>query len=132
MQFAFTVERGTDVNLIRACSAREITVREHVIRTSVILSPADIVFDWPPRRAADLTAEQLQAVLALQPEVMLIGTGDRQHFPDPQVLAAVYRAGVGVEIMDTQAACRTYNVLVQDGRRVAAALIIEGEVEGDG
>lgn len=130
MKFAFTVERGTDINLIRACSAREIAVREHTIRRSVVLSAGEILFDWPPASAEAITAEHLEAALMLQPEVVLLGTGARQRFPAGEVLAPAYRAGVGVEVMDTPAACRTYNVLVQDGRRVAAALILEEGGEG--
>jgi uncharacterized protein len=129
MKFAFTVERGEDVNLIRACSAQEIVVREHRIQRSVILSAGHIGFDWPPSRIGELTAGHMQAAVELDPEVILLGTGAQQHFPDPQVLAPVYRAGIGIEVMDTAAACRTYNVLVQDGRRVAAALILAPPVE---
>lgn len=125
MKFAFTVERGEDVNLIRACSAHEIAVRELVIRSSVILSVGKIIADWPPRTAQTLTAEHLQAVVELQPQVILLGTGERQVFPPPEVLAPVYRAGIGIEVMNTPAACRTYNVLVQEGRQVVAALILE-------
>jgi uncharacterized protein len=129
MKFAFTVERGTDVNLIRACSAHEIRVQDHVIRSSVILSAEKIVFDWPPQSAHVLAAEHLQAALALDPEVILLGTGEKQVFLEPNVLAPAYHAGVGIEIMTTPAACRTYNILVQEGRRVAAALIVEGVAE---
>ncbi len=124
MKFAFTVERSEDINLIRAYSAGEIQVQEHHIRSSVILSAGRIEFDWPPASFAELTAEHLLAAIALEPEVILLGTGARQCFPPSRILAPVYEAGIGIEVMDTPAACRTYNVLVQDGRRVAAALII--------
>jgi len=64
-------------------------------------------------------------VLALRPEVLLIGTGPRQVFPDRALLAPLHAARVGFEVMDTAAACRTYNVLVGEGREVAAALIVD-------
>ncbi len=125
MKFAFTVQRGEDVNLIRACSDREIVVRDRMLRGSAILSTDTLIADWPPAQPAALTAEHLQAALALAPEVILIGTGARQYFPDPRVLAPIHAAGVGVEVMTTAAACRTYNILVQENRKVVAALIIE-------
>jgi uncharacterized protein len=74
---------------------------------------------------ADLSAADLEPVLALRPEVLLIGSGERQAFPAPELLAALYAARLGFEIMATGAACRTYNVLVAEGREVAAALMIE-------
>lgn len=126
MKFAFTVERGEDVNLIRACSAHEITVRDQVIRGSVILSVGKVVTDWPPKSVTELKPEHLQMAVDSQPQVILLGTGANQVFPPPEVLAPVYRAGIGIEIMNTPAACRTYNVLVQEGRQVMAALILEG------
>ena len=73
----------------------------------------------------DLAPADLVPVLELQPEVLLIGSGPRQKFPDRGTLAALYESRIGFEIMDTGAACRTYNVLVAEGRSVAAALIVE-------
>jgi uncharacterized protein len=61
----------------------------------------------------------------LKPELILIGTGSRQHFPKPELLKALIQAKIGFEIMDSQAACRTYNILVGEGRRVLLALIVE-------
>jgi uncharacterized protein len=72
----------------------------------------------------ELTAADLEPVLALQPEVLLLGSGVRQVFPPHELLARLYAARVGFEVMDTGAACRTYNVLVGEGREVAAALLI--------
>ena len=66
----------------------------------------------------------LEPLLGLAPEVVLLGTGARQHFPDAQVLRILHQQRIGVEVMDTSAACRTYNVLVTEGRSVAAALIV--------
>jgi uncharacterized protein len=126
----FTLQEPSSGNLVRACTADGIVVREHVIRSSVILTAAEIVFDWPPARIEELTPQHLQAVLQLKPDVILLGTGARQVFPDAIVLAESLRAGVGLEVMDTRAACRTYNVLVQEGRSVAAALIVERRDNG--
>lgn len=120
----FALQAPTSANLVQACSMTEIRVGERLIRTSVILTATDVVLEWPPRSVAELTPQHLQSALELAPEVILLGTGARQIFPDVQVLAAVQRAGIGIEVMDTRAACRTFNLLVQEGRKVAAALIL--------
>jgi uncharacterized protein len=73
----------------------------------------------------EFTAADLEPAIALLPDVLLIGTGAKQVFPDPAVVAALHVARIGFEIMDTGAACRTYNVLLGEDRRVAAALMIE-------
>jgi uncharacterized protein len=120
----FSLQSDSSANLVRACSDGEVRVREHVIHNSVILSADEIVFDWPPVSVEDLELQHLEAVFALEPQIILLGTGERQVFPAPAIAAAVQAAGVGFEVMDTRAACRTYNLLVQEGRRVAAALIV--------
>jgi uncharacterized protein len=72
-----------------------------------------------------LTAEHLSALAGFRGDVLVLGTGARQRFPSPQLLRPLVEAGIGIEIMDTPAACRTYNILVGEGRAVAAALIVE-------
>jgi len=64
-------------------------------------------------------------VFALQPEIVVLGSGPRQRFPEPRLLAAIMTRGIGCEVMDTGAACRTYNVLVSEGRRAVAALLLK-------
>ncbi len=125
----FALQAPSSGNLVQACSTAEIRVREHIIRTSVILTATEIVFDWPPMSVEELTPDHLQTALELEPEVILLGTGARQIFPDARVVAVVLGAGVGFEVMDTRAACRTYNVLVQEGRKVAAALILNAAAD---
>ena len=125
----FTIQTSGD-NLVRSCAAGELRVREHVIRSSVILTASRIVFDWPPRAIEDLRIAHLEAVLELQPEIVLLGTGELQVFPAPDIGATVHKAGIGFEVMNTRAACRTYNVLVQEGRHVAAALIVSSAPSG--
>ena len=123
-QMKFALQAPGSANLVQACSTTEIRVHEHIIRTSVILTATEMLLDWPPRTVSELSPTHLQAALGLAPEVILLGTGVRQIFPDAEVIAPVRRAGVGIEVMDTRAACRTFNVLVQEGRKVAAALIL--------
>ncbi|HZZ91435.1 MAG TPA: Mth938-like domain-containing protein [Usitatibacter sp.] len=92
--------------------------------SSLVVSGERLVTDWPVSSVAGLTADHLAAILELQPEVLLLGSGARFAFPDPALLAPVYQAGIGVEVMDTPAACRTYNILLGEGRNVVAALVL--------
>ena len=95
------------------------------IEKSVVVLPERILADWPASRFADLKAEHLAALTGLDREIILLGTGERLRFPRPEIVAPLVRAGIGVEVMDLQAACRTYNILMSEGRKVAAALLIE-------
>ncbi|HTQ75404.1 MAG TPA: Mth938-like domain-containing protein [Burkholderiales bacterium] len=95
------------------------------IERSVVVLPERILADWPASRFADLRAEHLAALTGLDREIILLGTGGRLRFPRPEIMAPLVRAGIGVEVMDLQAACRTYNILMSEGRKVAAALLIE-------
>ncbi len=93
-------------------------------RTNLVLLPDEIVEGWAPAGQAALTERDYAALLAHRPEIVLLGTGARQQFPHPRLLQSLAAAHVGVEIMDTRAACRTFNILVAEDRRVAAALVI--------
>lgn len=91
---------------------------------SLIVLPDRLVLDWPAGSFEALAAEHLAAVAALAPEIVLLGTGARLRFPRPELTLPLARAGIGLEVMDTQAACRTYNILAAESRRVAAALLL--------
>ena len=91
---------------------------------SLVVSGERLVIDWPAVSVDALTADHLAAIVELKPEIVLIGTGPSFRFPEPRVLAPLYKAGIGVEVMDTPAACRTYNLLQGEGRNVVAALIV--------
>ena len=93
-------------------------------RESLLVSGERIITDWPAAAIDALSADHIAAIVELAPEIVLIGTGATFRFPEPALLAPLQRAGIGVEVMDTQAACRTYNILLAEGRNVAAALII--------
>jgi uncharacterized protein len=108
---------------IRAVGKDGITIGEDKFTSSLILSPDTVNPDWGVDAFADISAETLQPLLDLDPELVLIGTGAQQHFPTPETLMMFYRAGIGVEIMNTRAACRTFNILVLEERRVVAGLI---------
>jgi uncharacterized protein len=90
--------------------------------TSSIVLPERIL-DWPVESFDQLRAEDFTIFASLGVDIVLLGTGRRQRFPHPRLTAALTRDGIGVEVMDLQAACRTYNILVAEERKVAAALL---------
>jgi uncharacterized protein len=120
----FTEDSTSGINVIRAYGNGELRVNEQVYRGGVILSAATAVADANVQNLDDLLALGLPRALALQPELVLLGTGARQIFPAPSFGAQFLRAGIGFEVMDTSAACRTFNVLVGEQRRVAAILLL--------
>ena len=90
--------------------------------SSVVVLP-DRVEQWTVKGFDQLSAEDFTYLKSLSVEIVLLGTGARQRFPHPLLTAALAQAGIGLEVMDTQAACRTYNILVAEERKVAAALL---------
>jgi uncharacterized protein len=92
--------------------------------TSLVVNADRVITDWPAVSIETLSADHIAAILELAPEIVLLGTGPAFRFPDAARLALLYQAGIGVEVMDTPAACRTYNILLGEGRNVVAALIL--------
>ena len=93
------------------------------LSSSCVVTPNHLIRDWPPRHLDELEAGHLEQLVELEPEMVLLGVGARLRFPHPDLLRPLQQRGIGVEVMDTAAACRTYNLLKGDGRRVVAALI---------
>ena len=118
------LESGLGQNFIRAYAAGQVTINQEVYTRSVVVTAQQIIADWPPANPADLLAAHFEAVVSLRPEVVILGTGARLQFPAPSIIRPLVEAGIGIEVMDTGAACRTYNILMSDGRRVAAALMM--------
>ena len=119
-----TDEKIGGINLIRSYAAGEVRIGETLIQRSCLVKTDRLITDWPPQTVAEISVADMEAVLALKPEVVVIGSGPRQQFPAPEILGAVLARGVGCEVMDTGAACRTYNVLASEGRTVVAALLL--------
>ncbi len=92
---------------------------------AVVLTSDGGISEWPVQSFENLEAHHFSQLIDLKPELILIGTGSRQRFPKPELLKALIQAKIGFEIMDSQAACRTYNILVGEGRQVLLALIVE-------
>lgn len=102
-----------------------VSVNGRELRRSLLLMPDHLDEAWGPEAFAALTDLHLAPLATLRCDVLLLGTGLRQRFPSPALLRPLLEAGRGIEVMDTRAACRTYNILIAEGRVVAAALIIE-------
>ncbi len=90
---------------------------------NLILLPDRIIGDWRPAGFDELTAADFEQLAELAPEIVLLGTGARLRFPRPELTRALMEARIGLEVMDVPAACRTYNILAAEDRRVAAALL---------
>jgi uncharacterized protein len=112
--------------VLRGISEAGVLVNQETLSRSFLLTPNQIVEDWRPTSAADLQPADMDAVLTLQPALVLLGTGPRQRFPAAAVMAALLTRGIGIEVMDSAAAARTFNVLATEGRRVVAAFLLPG------
>ena len=120
----FTQDQTSSVNLIRGYGRGEIRINEDVFPSAVIVGASAVRTEANLRRVSDLTQEHIAHILVLEPEVVLLGTGERQVFPPAAFGVQFLKAGIGFEVMDTGAACRTFNVLVSEQRRVVALLLI--------
>lgn len=110
--------------VLRGADGRSALVNERCLTSSFILAPDALVEDWPVTAVGLLTPELLQPLLDLQPEVVVIGSGERQAFAPAITQAACLRAGIGFEVMNNGAAARTFSVLAGEGRRVVAGFIL--------
>jgi uncharacterized protein len=119
-----TDERTAGAFLVRAYKPGELRVGEEILTRSCVLRADQMLREWRPQTVEDVTLADLDPVLALEPEIVLFGVGERQRFLRPDLMGALLARGVGCEVMTTDAACRTYNVLVSEERRVVAALMV--------
>ncbi len=110
---------------IRGYKPGFIQVNETTHTQSIIVSATQLIPDWRPQSFLELTAEDLKIILSLQPAILLIGTGETLSFPPLALYGELINQGIGVEIMNTSAACRTFNALTSEDRNVVAALIIK-------
>ena len=112
------------VNTITGYGEGYVVVNGERRESSVVVLP-DRIEEWSVKGFDQLRAEDFAFLKSLKAEIVLLGTGPRQRFPDPRLTAALAQAGIGLEVMDVRAACRTYNILVAEERKVAAALLLE-------
>lgn len=115
----------TFYNTVTAYGQGYVEINEERFESSILVVPEGPIVPWPVATFAALAAEHFAALLALKPELVVLGTGAKLRFADARLLRALTARQIGVESMDLYAACRTYNILMSEGRRVAAALLIE-------
>ena len=108
---------------LRAADGHSAKVNDRVLEASFILAPNELE-DWAVRESSALVPEDLAPLLAMNPELILLGTGERQVFPSAAVMAACLTRGIGIEVMTNAAAARTFNVLAGEGRRVVAGFLL--------
>jgi uncharacterized protein len=111
-------------NLFTGYGDGYVEVNARRLTASLVVTADRLEENWGPEAVEQISSIQLEALAAFSPEIVLLGTGTTLRFPHPALLAPLYAAHIGVEVMDTRAACRTYNILLGEGRKVLAALII--------
>ena len=119
----FHLQTG-DRNLVTGLGDGWIKVGGTEFRENCVLTPDGVQTGFAPHGFASLTESDFARLLEVRPEIVLLGTGARQQFPHPRLTQALAAAHVGLEVMDTRAACRTFNILLGEGRRAVAALIL--------
>ncbi len=115
---------SSEKNIFTGYGAGYVMVNQTRHEHSLIIMPDRIIENWQVQIFQQLTAEHFEILLPFQPEIVLLGTGTTLRFPCPSITKELIELKIGVEVMDTSAACRTYNILMAEGRNVAAALLI--------
>jgi uncharacterized protein len=121
----FVQENFSSDLLIRGYDSGEIRVGGQTYHRSIILTHERIIDNWRPQNKDELEAGDFELIRSLDTEILLLGTGPVLSFPSTTLTAPLLEAGIGVEVMDTAAACRTFNVLLSEGRPVVAALLLK-------
>jgi len=123
MKFHLSVNSGQ--NIFTAHGEGYVQVNDLRYERPLIVTPEQVLSDWPARSFAALTETDFSHFLSLKPEVLLLGTGNQHRFAHPQLYRALTAAGIGVEFMSTPAACRTYNILAGEDRKVVVGILFE-------
>ena len=117
-------------NIIRAYQENRIDINGKLFEKSLVVSNTRLIENWPLRQIDELQGQHLASLLEMNPEVILIGTGSKLVFPPVSSYAPIIKQGIGIEFMDSGAACRTFNILVSEDRSVAAGIIIQDSPQG--
>jgi uncharacterized protein len=113
------------LNMFTAYGEGYVAVNLEKHEKNLILLPESIILEWSTATPATLSEADMQKLLALGTEIILLGTGNKLRFPPSPLLRPFAPAGIGLEVMDAQAACRTFNILAAEGRKVAAAILFD-------
>ncbi len=114
----------TDGLTIHGYEPGEVVINGRRFQRSLVLLPDRVIDDWPPQSFDELDEQDFERLTDLNADLILLGTGQRQAFPAPTLYRSLMERNIGIEIMGTPAACRTYNILMAEERLVAAALIL--------
>lgn len=109
---------------IRSYESGSIVVNDQILTTSLIISKTTLRTDWPPQQFSELSNPSFDTLLECKAKLILFGTGEKQHFPNPSLYAPLLAEGITIEFMNTKAACHTFNILMAEGRDVACALLL--------
>ena len=120
-----TLDENASRYQIKACKPGSIKINNAIYTRSLILTPTQLLDDWQPQTYAELTPASFTQLIALNPHIVLIGTGSQHELLSIEYYSALINAHIGVEVMATSAACRTFNVLTSENRHVVAALLIQ-------
>jgi uncharacterized protein len=118
-------DKQPSLNTVSAYGPDYIEINAQRYTQSLLLSPESPVIEWSCTRFEDIKTEDFEQIAKLDPAVVIFGSGQRIRFPQAALIAPLIARNIGIETMDLQAACRTYNVLMAEGRKVVAALLIE-------
>ncbi|MBO69114.1 MAG: hypothetical protein CL398_12500 [Acidiferrobacteraceae bacterium] len=118
------LENSPKGHFIRSISDTHIIVGKEAYSHSFIITPALIIPNWRPLSAASITSYDIDEILTLKSEIVIIGTGVKFATIDPSILSRSIELGLSIELMDTRAACRTYNLLASEDRSIAAGIIM--------
>jgi uncharacterized protein len=125
----FTLDARSGINLIRAYSAGELRIGERIVVASCIVTADTLITDWQPAAPAELSVADLEPLFALDPQIVLLGMDLMPRVVPMSIRGEFAARRIAIEVMDLGAACRTFNILVQEERRVAATLFLK-EVAG--
>lgn len=118
------LDHNSSTYQIRAYQSGHVLINDTHYYQSLLISKNQLIYPWRPQHIEELQSEDLQRVLELTPEIILLGTGKQLIFPAIQIYGFLFNEKIGIEIMDTAAACRTFAALTSENRHVAAALIL--------
>lgn len=119
----FALDPAGTQYLVKCYTPEHISINDTDYTNSVIVSPTTLLDNWRPQTFTELQAQDFEPILQLKPDIFILGVGTEHQFPAPHLLQTFYQHHIGVEVMTTAAACRTFNVLASEGRTVVAGLL---------
>lgn len=120
----FAQDSQDEGHVITAYDHTSVSINGKPFKQSLIITPSKLNEKWPVQTISELEPVHVEQILSLNPELIIVGTGDKLVFPAIEMYSNIIQRGIGIDFMDTGAACRTYNILMSEGRDVVAGLIL--------